>query len=192
MKLSKRIEEILEEFDLALCGEISERYNEKGEYDVDMEMFSPEGEDVIVSLIYDGTETDFIRKFIDYANEFDVEEHAEMWIERRGTNGVPESIKDLLEDAEWIKGTLLKVAEALNNPDDESEELNSMDREQFYNYILKNYNISGEAGRLIDNILRFVEENYTEENEQYNALCSLLNGTIGLGLADNEIKMVYM
>lgn len=152
--------------------------------------FLQRGGDVIVPLIYDGTEADFIRKFIDYANEFDVEEHAEMWIERRGTNGVPESIKDLLEDSEWIKSTLLKVAEVLNNPDDESEELNSMDREQFYNYILKNYSISGEAGRLIDNILRFVEENYTEENEQYNALCSLLNGTIGL--ADNEIKMVYM
>ena len=42
-----------------------------------------------------------------------------------------------------------------------------MNREEFYNYILENFNISGEAGRLINNILHFVEENYTEENEQY-------------------------
>lgn len=70
------------------------------------------------------------------------------------------------------------------------EESSSMDREQLYSYILKNFTISGEAERLIDNILQFVEANYTEENEQYNALCSLLDGTIGL--TDNEIKKVYM
>ena len=66
----------------------------------------------------------------------------------------------------------------------------NINKEQFYNQILENFNISGEAGRLIDNILQFVESHYTEENEQYNALCSLLDGTIGL--TDNEIKKVYM
>lgn len=190
MELSKRIEEVLEKFDFSLCGEITERYSEKGKYDVELETYSPEGENVIVSLIYDGTEENFISAFVEYANWFDAEEHAEMWIESRGKNGVPESIKDLLEDAEWQKDMLLKVAEALNNLDDESEELNSMDREQFYNYIVENFTISGEAGRLIDNILHFVESNYPEENEQYNVLCSLLDGTIGL--TDNEIRKVYM
>lgn len=65
-----------------------------------------------------------------------------------------------------------------------------MNREQFYNYILENFNISGETGRLINNILQLVEENYTDENEQYSVLCSLLDGAIGL--TDNEIKQVYM
>lgn len=189
MKLSKRIEEVLEEFDFSLCGEISERYSEKGKYDIELETYSPKGEDVIVSLIYDGTEEGFIAAFDEYANDFDAEEHAEIWIENRGKNGIPESIKDLLEDAEWQKNTFLEVAEALNSLD-ESEESSSMDREQFYNYILENFTISGEAGRLIDNILQFVESHYPEENEQYNALCSLLDGAIGL--TDNEIKKVYM
>lgn len=190
MELSKRIEEVLEKFDFSLCGEISERYNEKGKYDIELETYSPEGEDVIVSLIYDGTEEGFVAAFVDYANWFDAEEHAEMWIEGRGKNGVPESIKDLLEDAEWQKNMFLEVAEALNNLGEESEELESMNREQFYNYIVENFTISGEAGRLIDNILQFVETHYPEENEQYNALCSLLDGTIGI--TDNEIKKVYM
>lgn len=123
MELSKRIEELLEKYDFSLCGEITERYNEKGKYDVELETYSPEGEDVIVPLTYDGTEEDFIREFVDYANGFDAEEHAEMWIEGRGKNGVPESIKDLLEDAEWIKSTLLKVSEALNTLDEESEKV---------------------------------------------------------------------
>lgn len=191
MELSKRIEEVLEKFDFSLCGEILERYNEKGKYDIELETYSPEGEDVIVSLIYDGTEEGFIAAFVEYANDFDAEEHAEMWIENRGKNGIPESIKDLLNDAEWIKNMLLKVADKLNNLDEDPEmESGSMDREQFYNYILENFSFSGEAERLIDNILQFVESHYSEKNEQYNALCGLLDGTIGL--TDDEIKKVYM
>ena len=85
---------------------------------------------------------------------------------------MPESIKDLLEDAEWIKDTLTGVSEKLKNVDKESEEFCCMNRPQFYNYIIENYDISSEAGRLINNILYFVEENYTEENEQYR-ICLL-------------------
>lgn len=65
-----------------------------------------------------------------------------------------------------------------------------MNREEFYNYILKNYNVSGEAARLINNILQFVELNYHEEEMQYSALCDLLDGAIGL--SDHEIRKVYM
>lgn len=191
MELSERIVEVLEAHDISLCGEITERtYNNDG-YDVELETYSPEGEDVIISLIYDGTEEDFIKQFESYAEDFDAEEHAEIYINMRGKNGVPESIKNLLEDAEWQKEMLLEVAKDLNGLDDEETETNGyMDREQFYQYILDNFSISGEAGRLINNILHFVEENYTEENEQYMALCDLLDGTIGL--SDAEIKKVYM
>ena len=127
IELSKRIDELLEEYNFSLCGEITERYSEKGKYDIELETYSPEGEDVIVSLIYDGTEESFIVAFVEYANWFDAEGHAEMWIESRGKNGVPEGIKDLLEDAEWIKNMLLEVAGALNNLDEETEEMNGTD-----------------------------------------------------------------
>lgn len=113
MKLSKKIEKVLEKYDFSLCGEISERYDDKGMYDIELETYSPEGEDVIVSLIYDGTEESFINEFIKYADDFDAEEHAAMWIGIRGENGVPKGIKKLLNDAEWIKNTLLEVAESL-------------------------------------------------------------------------------
>ena len=191
MELSERIIEVLEAHDISVCGEITERtYNNDG-YDVELETYSPEGEDVIVSLIYDGTEEDFIREFISYANNFDADEHAEMWVNSRGKNGVPDNIRDLLEDAEWIKDTLMEIADELKELDEESEESDEyMDREQFYQYILDNFNISGEAARLINNILHFVEENYADENEQYKALCDLLDGTIGL--SDAEIRKVYM
>lgn len=137
MELSKKIEEVLEKFDFSLCGEITERYGEKGKYDIELETYSPEGEDVIVSLIYDGTEEGFIAAFVEYANDFDAEEHAEMWIESRGKNGVPESIKDLLEDAEWQKNTFLEVVEALNSIDDE-ESIENNNKKALYD-LMKNY-----------------------------------------------------
>ena len=65
-----------------------------------------------------------------------------------------------------------------------------MDINEFKQYVVDNFNISGEAHRLISNILYFVTENYTEENEQYKVLCSLLDGTIGL--TDNEIKQIIV
>ena len=124
MELSEKIIEVLEAHDISLCGEISERtYNNDG-YDVELETYSPEGEDVIIPLIYDGTEEDFIRQFERYAEGFDAEEHAEMWIEGRGKNGVPDSIKDLLEDAEWQKEMLLEVAKELSRKETEVEKNN--------------------------------------------------------------------
>lgn len=185
MELSERITNVLESYDISLCGEISKRTYYNDGYDVELETYSPEGENVIISFTYDGTEEDFIKQFESYAEDFDADEHAEMWIEARGSvNGVPNSIRDLINDANWIKNMLLMVSKELQT-EEVTENLFSMNREEFYNYILQNYNIRGEAARLIDNILQFVELNYPEEEMQYSALCDLLDGTIGL--SDQEI-----
>lgn len=87
--------------------------NSNGEYTREIEFFSPEGEDVIECIWYDGTDEGFIKAFRENAEHFDPDEHAEMWVNSRGQNGVPESIKDLIADAEWIKNTLLSVADGL-------------------------------------------------------------------------------
>jgi hypothetical protein len=51
---------------------------------------------------------------------------------------------------------------------------------------MENFNISGEAARLINNILNYAEDQGFTENELYLYLCAMLDGTIGL--TDNEIK----
>lgn len=112
MKLSKRIEAVLERHDIRVCGDVRKGYR-KGEYDIELETFSPLGEDFLIALIYDGTKADFIRKFAEYADDFDAEEHASMWIEYRGTRGIPDSIRDLIQDAEDIKEMLSRAAAAL-------------------------------------------------------------------------------
>lgn len=65
-----------------------------------------------------------------------------------------------------------------------------MNKSEFLLYIEENFNITGESCRLISNILDFVSNNATNENEQYNMLCNLLDGTIGL--SDMELRKVYL
>lgn len=66
-----------------------------------------------------------------------------------------------------------------------------MNREEFYNYILENFQIDGVTARLINNILIFVENNYPVEfNQQYDILTELLDETIGI--TSDELKKVCM
>lgn len=65
-----------------------------------------------------------------------------------------------------------------------------MNKSEFLLHIEENFNITGESYRLISNILDFVSNNATNENEQYNMLCNLLDGTIGL--SDMELRKVYL
>lgn len=65
-----------------------------------------------------------------------------------------------------------------------------MNKSEFLLYIEENFNITGESYRLISNILDFVSNNATNENERYNMLCNLLDGTIGL--SDMELRKVYL
>ena len=107
--LSERTIEILENNDMT----IHNKHEQHGEFVREIEFYSPEGEDVIETIFYDGTDEGFIREFKAHAVNFDADEHAEMWIEGRGKRGVPESVRDLITDAEWIKDTLLSVADEL-------------------------------------------------------------------------------
>jgi hypothetical protein len=114
--LSTKIIEILEKNDMHIYDRNDEQ---NGEFTRDIEFYSPEGEDVIECIWYDGTSEGFVEAFRSNAENFDADEHAEMWVEFRGTRGVPESIRDLLDDADWIKNTLLAVADELESEDDE-------------------------------------------------------------------------
>lgn len=64
-----------------------------------------------------------------------------------------------------------------------------MTRSEFMKYVEENFYDAG-AYRLIDNILRYAENNICEGNEQYLFLCEMLDGTIGL--SDAEIKSICL
>lgn len=124
--LSERTIEILENNDMHAY----DRSEQHGEFVREIEFYSPEGEDVIETIFYDGTDEGFIREFKANAVNFDADEHAEMWIEGRGKKGVPDSVRDLITDAEWIKNTLLSVADELE-ADENTENLSCMNRRRF-------------------------------------------------------------
>lgn len=124
---------------------------------------------------------------------FDVEEETDLMLEakRNGFSGVP-GVVALVHNEEYKENALKKFAEKLQNLYNnlDKEKTDTMNKQQFFEYIQKNFNIDGASQRLIWNILSYIEANYPEENEQYNALVSLLDGTIGL--EDRELKKVYM
>lgn len=99
-------------------GEITEQ---DGEYYIELSQYTPEGEDWYVIIWFDGTDEDFIKSVRTCADNFDVDEEAEPYIEMRGQRGVPSSIADLIEDAKWKGKTLEDLADALEAIDSEDE-----------------------------------------------------------------------
>lgn len=78
--------------------------------DVQLSKFSPAGEDFFFTV----DKQNFLTEIINYAENFDADEHAEMWVKcMDSVRGVPQSIRTLIEDADAIKEMLLELAEKL-------------------------------------------------------------------------------
>jgi len=81
---------------------------------IELEKWSPAGEDFVFEV---GAE-DCAENVRRYADDFDVDEHIELWISGRGKRGVPSTVRELLEDAEAIDKMLDELAEALAAEED--------------------------------------------------------------------------
>lgn len=84
------------------------RIHDSGE-DIEIENYSPAGEDLVFTL-YGETLLEAVTELYE---SYDAEEHAELWIDNRGKNGVPESIRELLDDADSIEEMLRELAVAI-------------------------------------------------------------------------------
>lgn len=73
---------------------------------IDLENWSPAGENIIVTL----AGKDIVREMLRYSADFDVDEHVAPLVEIRGTRGVPESISVLVMDALEIEKMLDDLA----------------------------------------------------------------------------------
>ena len=178
-KLEQYLDELSDGTDFSF--EISEATDET----IELYMYgdNPCREDWCTEIIIDNPTTKkeltkiLANKILELYEVFDVEEETYLMLEakRNGFSGVPGVVAEKLQNL-------------YNNLD--KEETDTMNKQQFFEYIQENFNIDGASQRLIWNILSYIEANYPEENEQYNALVSLLDGTIGL--EDRELKKVYM
>ena len=71
------------------------------------------GQDIPVEFEYDGTANDFVEKFSDCAESYDVDEEVALYAGMRGANGIPTSIRTLIDDCQEAKDTLMHLAGAL-------------------------------------------------------------------------------
>ena len=104
MELRKEYLDILEKQDWRVCD-----YTDDGR--VEIEKYSPAGEDFILCVDVEN----FPDAVAEYYDNFDIDEHIEMWVEakRNGTGGVP-PVRRLAIDAEAIDDMLKELAYALN------------------------------------------------------------------------------
>jgi len=107
--LANSIIDVLDDMDIRHISTEEQR----GELITELEWYSDAGEDIIIDLWHKGNKKSFADAFAEYAEDFDPDEHAEMWIEFRGKGGCPSSIRELLDDADGIKKHLEDTAEAL-------------------------------------------------------------------------------
>ena len=98
--MTKELQDVIED-----CGWIIHKYEDE----IELEQSSPCGEDFVFSI---GKKTP-ARDIAMYAENFDPDEHAEMWVEFRGQRGVPNSIRALIDDADAIQEMLDELAEAV-------------------------------------------------------------------------------
>lgn len=110
MKLSEEIIEAIEE-----NGFRAEPVTEQdGRYYVEISQGTPLGEDWWTAIWFDGTDSGFAQGLYEYWQGFDVDDEVEPYIEMRGTNGVPSSVRELIEDAEWKRDTLGELSKAVS------------------------------------------------------------------------------
>lgn len=82
---------------------------------IELEKYSPAGEDfsMIIDFDINNPVDSFLKNLKEYSEDFDVDEHVEMWIPSRGKGGCPGSISELMEDAEAIKNMIFELWDAL-------------------------------------------------------------------------------
>lgn len=71
------------------------------------------GHDIPTEFDYDGSPEDFVKQFTESAENYDVDEEVELYINMRGKNGVPNTVRKLLDDCQEAKDTLMEIAEKL-------------------------------------------------------------------------------
>jgi putative lipoic acid-binding regulatory protein len=83
---------------------------EKGVTELEFSKYSPAGEDFSFS-VSGRTQKELKDEIKNYVNDFDVDEHIELWIEARknGVGGVP-NIRELVKDADDIYDMLEELA----------------------------------------------------------------------------------
>ena len=108
--VSKELQRMLnkaEELDWSYT--VYEEPSQNNRHYAELGKYSPAGEDfsMIIDFDVEDQAESFLKDLQDYSNNYDADDHAEMWLPERGKGGCPSSLKELLDDAEAI-GEMVK------------------------------------------------------------------------------------
>ena len=92
------------------CMKVEEEKD--GMYYVLLQAHSPAGEDLPEEFEVESVE-ELVRDMRRRSDDFDADEHAEFYVSMRGQNGVPYSIRELIDDADAIEEMYDKLAGVL-------------------------------------------------------------------------------
>lgn len=111
----EKLKEVMIDNGFTICGENEPMW--------ELRQYTLAGEDWIVELEVNNDVNTLITSLKEYVDNFDVDEEVAIFIEMRGTHGVPSSIRTLLEDAEWkyetLKNLLKDVEKSIDNLSEE-------------------------------------------------------------------------
>lgn len=127
--------------------------------------------------VYTDDDNEVPQKVRDYANDFDVDDHAK---EVMGMDGAP-SLEELLDDAKEILASINELADTLEK---EKTSFSCESKEDAYDYIIEHFDIGQPAARILNNILEYADKMANEK--QYEFFSEILDGTIGL--TEDELK----
>ena len=99
---------------------------------------------------------------------------------------MPDSIRDLIDDAEWKKETLLQTARELND-EELKDDREPITKDKFIEYIEENFTLNKRMCLdLLESIFDYAEEH---NHTKYNYMLEDLIGD-ALDLSDNERQML--
>lgn len=107
----EKLKEVMIDNGFTICGENEPMW--------ELRQYTPAGEDWIVELEVNNDVNTLITSLKEYVDSFDVDEEVAIFVEMRGTHGVPSSIRTLLEDAEWkeeiLQNLLKDIEKSIDN-----------------------------------------------------------------------------
>ena len=115
LKLLEKAEEL--DWSYEVYYEPKYQHSRYERYYVELEKYSPAGEDFIMMIEFDNDDAvdSFMENLNDYLDDFDIDEHVEMWIPSRGKGGCPSSISELVDDAKAIKEMIEELRDKLED-----------------------------------------------------------------------------
>ena len=124
-KLSEKVIDVLENNGWRLCSveKWCSSFPEDGEYYAEVEAYSPAGEDYVFTVWFNGFSADFIEKVCEHAEEYDADDHAADLVQYRGQRGVPNSVREIIDDAEEIGTMLSDLADELSGIIDDVDDM---------------------------------------------------------------------